>query len=115
MRVLIDQCVDPRVKLLLGERQVATVHERGWDELEDDPLLAAARKEFDILLTIDKNIEFQPNLRKVQLGVIVAHVPKSELAHYRLIQKELLAALERVNAGEVIHVRMDRLTRPSGA
>lgn len=114
MRVLIDQCVDPRVKLFLGEGQVATVHEQGWDELEDDRLLAAARKEFDILLTIDKNIEFQPNLRKVRLGVIVAHVPKSELAHYHLIQKELLAAIKKVGAGEVIHVGMDKLTRTSG-
>jgi hypothetical protein len=37
--------------------------------------------------------------------VIVAHVPKNQLAHYRLIQKELLAAIKKVNAGEVIQVR----------
>jgi predicted nuclease of predicted toxin-antitoxin system len=105
MRVLIDECVDPRVKLLLSEHQVATVHEQGWDELEDGSLLAAARMEFDVLLTIDKSIEFQQNLAKFQLGVIVAHVPKNQLTHYSVIQKELLAAIEKICAGEVIHVR----------
>ena len=105
MRVLIDECVDPRVKLLLSDHEVATVHEQGWDELEDGPLLAAARRDFDVLLTLDKSIEFQQNLAKLQLGVIVAHVPKNQLAHYRLIQKELLAAIKKVCAGEVIHVR----------
>jgi hypothetical protein len=114
MRVVIDQCVDPRVKPLLGECPVATVHEQGWDELEDGPLLAAARKEFDILLAIDQNMDFQPNFREAKLGVVVAHVPKSELAHCQRIQKELLAAIKKVSTGEVIHIRQERLTRPSG-
>ena len=33
MRILIDECVDPRVKLLFSPHQVATVHERGWELL----------------------------------------------------------------------------------
>ena len=44
MRVLIDECVDPRVKLLFGDHEAATVHEKGWDSLEDGPLLALAEK-----------------------------------------------------------------------
>jgi hypothetical protein len=39
MRILIDECVDPRVKLLLDVHKTATVHEQGWDTLEDGPLL----------------------------------------------------------------------------
>jgi hypothetical protein len=38
MRVLIDECLDPRVKLLLGDHIAATVHEQGWDAFEDGPL-----------------------------------------------------------------------------
>jgi predicted nuclease of predicted toxin-antitoxin system len=53
MRVLIDECVDPRVKLLFSDHEVSTVHERGWDTFEDGPLLAIAQKDFDVLLTID--------------------------------------------------------------
>src|SRR5436305_12564871 len=105
MRILIDECVDPRVKLLFSAHQVATVHERGWDALEDGPLLALARDEFDVLVTIDGSLEFQQDLSKYQLGVIVVHVPKNQLVHYRVVHKELLAAIENVRPGAAIHVR----------
>jgi hypothetical protein len=81
MRVLIDECVDPRVKLLLGEQNVATVHEQGWDSLEEGPPLTVAQEEFDVLLTIDGSIQFQQNLSKFQVGLIVVHVPKNQMAH----------------------------------
>jgi|ERR1700733_11335632 len=105
MRVLIDECVDPRVKLLFGDHEVATVHEQGWDALEDGPLLSVAQREFDVLLTIDGSVEFQQNLSRFQIGVVVAHVPKNQMIHYRALQKELLQAVESVGPGEAIHVR----------
>jgi hypothetical protein len=106
MRVLIDECVDPRVKLLFSGHTVATVHEQGWDTLEDGPLLTAAQKEFDVLVTIDGGIEFQQNLSKFQIGVIIVHVPKNQLVHYRAVQNELLAAVGKARSGEAIHVRV---------
>jgi len=105
MRVLIDECVDPRVKLLFGDHKVATVHEQGWDTMEDGPLLAVAQKDFDVLLTIDAGLEFQQNLSKLRLGVVVAHVPKNQLPYYRVIQKEMLAAIDKARPGGIIHVR----------
>ena len=105
MRILIDECVDPRVKLLFGDHKVATVHEQGWDTLEDGPLLTVAQKGFDVLLTIDGSLEFQQNLSRFQIAVIVVHVPKNQMAHYRVLQKELLHAVERARIGEVIHVQ----------
>jgi predicted nuclease of predicted toxin-antitoxin system len=109
MRVLIDECVDPRVKALFGDQEVATVHEQGWDTLEDGPLLSHAQEQFDVLVTIDANLEFQQNLSKLQIALIVLHVPKNQIAHYRAIRKELLAAIEKVRPGVVIHVRTPRL------
>jgi hypothetical protein len=104
MRVLIDECVDPRVKLLFAGHSAATVHEQGWDTLEDGPLLKAAEKEFDAVLTIDGSLEFQQNLSKLQIGVIVAHVPKNQVTYYRALQKELLEAVGNIVPGKVIHV-----------
>jgi predicted nuclease of predicted toxin-antitoxin system len=63
MRVLIDECVDPRVKQLFSDHQVATVHERGWDTLDDRTLLSLAQSDFDVLLTIDKGLEFHLGAR----------------------------------------------------
>jgi hypothetical protein len=105
MRVLIDECVDPRVKLLFSGHEAATVHEQGWDQLDDGTLLTAAQTGFDVLVTIDGSIEFQRNLSKFQIGIVVVHVPKNQMVNYRAIQKELLAAIEKARPGRAIHVR----------
>jgi len=52
MRILVDECVDPRVKRLFADHQTATVHEKKWDTLDDGALLAFAQDQFDVLLTI---------------------------------------------------------------
>src|SRR5258708_20949776 len=95
MRILIDECVDPRVKPLFGDHSVATVHEQGWDSLEDGPLLTVAQKEFDVLVTIDGSLQHQQSLAKFQIAVVVVHVPKNQLPHYRSVPKELLTAIEK--------------------
>lgn len=104
MRVLIDECVDPRIKSLLVDHQPATVHEKAWGAYEDGPLLAVAQNEFDVLLTIDRKLEFQQNLAKYRIGLLVVHVPKNQIAYYRAMQTEILAAIVRIRHGEAIHV-----------
>jgi hypothetical protein len=109
MRILIDECVDPRIALLFVDHQVSTVHEQGWDTLEDGPLLLLAQTEFDVLVTLDGGLEFQQNLSKLHIGVVVVHVAKNQLAHYRVLHRELLQAVESAGTGKVVHVR----TRPT--
>jgi hypothetical protein len=105
MRVLIDQCVDPRVKNLLSHHQVATVYEQGWDGQLDGPLLVLAQQHFDVFLTIDGSLEFQQNLSKLTLGIVVVHVPKNQVVHYQRVQNQLSNAIESVRPGAVVHVR----------
>ena len=103
MRVLIDECVDPRVKQFFGA-DAATVHEMGWDALEDGPLLKVAQDQFDCLLTIDRGIEHQQNLSKLRIGIVVARVPKNQLAHYQGLRQQLVEAVNSVGPGVVGHV-----------
>jgi hypothetical protein len=57
------------------------------------------------LVTIDRSLEFQQNLSKFRIGVVVVHVPKNQFIHYRILQSELLAAIENANPGRAVHVR----------
>ena len=41
MRILIDECVDPRFKGLFSGHDAVTVREQGWATLADGPLLIA--------------------------------------------------------------------------
>lgn len=100
----VDECVDPRVKTLLLGYQPATVHDEAWGALEDGPLLTAAQEKFDVLITVDRNLEFQQNLAKFRIGLVVVRVPKNQLSYYRAVKTELILAIEQVRPGGVIHV-----------
>jgi hypothetical protein len=104
MRILLDECVDPRVKRLFPGHEIKTVHEMGWDRLADGPLLASAHTIFDVLLTIDRGLEFQQNLKKVGLCVVVVLIPKNQFIYYELLADEIHAVLATARRGSVIHV-----------
>src|SRR5579871_806821 len=99
MRVLIDECIDPRVKLVLSVTKSPQFMSK------DGPLLTLAQHQFDVLVTIDGSLEFQQNLSKYRIGVIVVHVPKNQLDHYCRVEQHLRAAIEKVRPGEAVHVR----------
>jgi len=54
MRVLIDECVNPRVRAAFVGHHVRTVVEMGWGGLTNGNLLAQASEHFDVFLTLDQ-------------------------------------------------------------
>jgi hypothetical protein len=105
MRVFLDACVDPRVVELLAGHEVETAFDRNWHQLKDHILLPLVQEQFDAFVTIDQGFEFEHNLKKLKIGLVIVHVPSNKLESYRDFAKELRMALEAVKPGEVIHVR----------
>lgn len=114
MRILLDECLDPRVRLILGDHNVATVHEQHWDALEDGLLLTVAQNQFDMLVTIDRSLEFQQNLSSFQIGVSNRRDrcprAKESAASLPNPSEGLLQAVENAALGKVIHVRTSPLS-----
>ena len=80
MRILLDECVTKRLKPHLSQHEVATVTEKGWSGLKNGQLMTAASGDgFDILLTIDKNLQHQQDVGKYSLIVVVLNTPSSKL------------------------------------
>lgn len=72
MKILLDHCVDRRLKRLLVEYQIATAREMGWESFKNGALLArAAAAGFFVMLSVDQNIKHQQNLTKLPLAIIV--------------------------------------------
>lgn len=64
MKILTDECVTKRLKQYLKEYEVFTDTEMRWNGLKNGNLLRQCKaNNFDILLTIDKNLMFQQNPR----------------------------------------------------
>jgi hypothetical protein len=80
VKILLDECVTKKLKRHLTEYEVATVVEMNWSGLKNGVLLSAAvAAKFDILLTIDKNLEHQQNMNNYEITVAVLDVEKSKI------------------------------------
>jgi predicted nuclease of predicted toxin-antitoxin system len=77
VNILIDECIDRRLVRQLSGHNVKTVPQMGWAGIRDRELLRLAETEFDILITVDRNLQFQQNLAILDLA-IVETVPKGK-------------------------------------
>ena len=76
MRILLDECMPELLRRDIAGHQVSTVSEMGWAGTKNGRLLDAAEAAgFDILLTVDRNIEHQQNLRGRSISLVVLDAP----------------------------------------
>jgi hypothetical protein len=54
MRILLDECVNPRVREAFQGHEVRTVVQMGWGGITNGKLLALAQEEFDVFVTVDQ-------------------------------------------------------------
>ncbi len=80
MKILLDECVTKKLKRHLDEFEVRTVVEMGWSGYRNGTLLkAAAEAQFDLLLSIDKNMAHQQNMAKYDIAVVVFDTRRSKV------------------------------------
>lgn len=93
MRVLIDECIDWRLSRELGEHDVKTARQMGWETITNGDLLALASREFDAFVTVDRNLSFQQNVAGFSLAVFVLRARTNRLADLQPLAPDLLARL----------------------
>ncbi len=64
MRILLDECLPGILTEWLPRWEVRTVQEAGWAGISNGELLRRAEGEFDLLLTADKRLQYQQNLKQ---------------------------------------------------
>jgi predicted nuclease of predicted toxin-antitoxin system len=82
VRVLLDEQLPRHLARDLTGHQVRTVQQEGWAGLTNGELLQrAADSAFDVFVTADQNLEFQQNLTRARLGVVVLVAPSVNGRH----------------------------------
>ena len=72
MKILLDECVTKHLKPHLNDHDVFTVREMQWSGVKNGKLIAPCiEHDFDILLTIDKNLQYQQALDKYPLIIVI--------------------------------------------
>ena len=100
MRILLDECVDRRFAKELQGHSVKTVPQMGWATIKNGELLALAEKEFDIFITVDRNLSFQQNLPKFDIAVLVLKAHSNRLADLRPLAPKVLSILPSLTKGK---------------
>jgi hypothetical protein len=98
--VLLDECVDRRLAADIESHEVTTAPEAGWAGLTNGELLGRAQQQFDVLVTVDRNLPFQQDLSRFDIAVIVLRSPSNRLNDLRRLVPQLLAALPIAKRGE---------------
>lgn len=93
MRVLLDECVPRTLKQELDDHEAQTVVEIGWSGIENGALLRRAAADFDVLVTVDTNLEHQQNVAALPLPVIVIYSDRNEIGALRARMDDVRALL----------------------
>jgi len=105
MRVLLDEQLPRHLAREIGGHDVSTVQQRGWAGLKNGELLRAAAAEgFEILVTADRNLQFQQNLSRTVLGIVLLVAPSNVLEDLLPLVPGLRAAISKSRPGQILRV-----------
>ena len=79
MRLFLDECIDRRLMREFTGYDIKTVPQMGWTGIKNGQLLGLASQEFDIFITVDKNLPFEQNLPQFNLAIIILQSQSNRL------------------------------------
>jgi hypothetical protein len=98
MLILLDQGTPVSIRDSLHGHIVKTAREQGWSTLLNGELLREAeRAGFQVLLTTDKNLPFQQNLRLTKIAVVA--LGRSKWSLVQLVVEQVRQAVEAAQPG----------------
>jgi hypothetical protein len=101
MKVLLEECVTRYLKRDFTGHEVHTVEEAGFKGLENGRLLRAASGQYDVLLTVDQNIQYQQNLKTLAIAIIMLRAKRSTYPMLKPLMSQVLEILEKIKPGEI--------------
>ena len=95
MRILLDECVNARLRHELPGHEVQTVSHAGWAGIKNGRLLrlVADSGRFDVLLTLDKSLPHQQQLQSLPFAVVIMRTISNDIVALRPLLPELLQRL----------------------
>ncbi|MGO9262678.1 MAG: hypothetical protein ACLQU1_41325 [Bryobacteraceae bacterium] len=105
MLVLFDHGTPRSIARFLVGHTVTKAKDRGWDKLSNGRLLQAAEEaEIDVLLTTDKNIRYQQNLKGREIAIVVLGNPQRPAVHRYM--DRVVAAVNAATPGSYTEVEI---------
>jgi hypothetical protein len=103
MLILFDNGVPRGLARFLAGHSVEEARARGWEELKNGELIDAAELAgFELMVTTDKNIRYQQNLKARRIALVV--LEHSQWPMVRLVVENIVAAVGATTPGSYTEV-----------
>lgn len=93
MKILLDECIDRRLAKEIIGFEVKTVPQMNWAGIKNGELMRLAESEFDVFITVDRNLSFQQNLPKFNISVLVLKAKSNSLKDLQPLTTKIIEAL----------------------
>jgi len=108
MKILLDHNIPVYLAKLFQGYDVATAYRQGWAALKNGKLIAAAEDAgFELLVTLDKNIQYQQRLKGRILCVAILDPESQTEEDFVATGLKLLRRLDEVQPGTLMTVNRD--------
>jgi hypothetical protein len=101
MKVFLDECVDWRLSRDIVGHEVKTARQMGWTAIKNGELLTLASEDFNVFITVDRNLAFQQNLTDLAIAVIVLEARTNRLADLKALIPKLLLSIQSARPGKI--------------
>lgn len=106
MRLLIDECIDERLRHEFPVHECQTARYAQLAGLKNGRLLLAAETAgFDVIVTVDQSIPWQQNLADCNIALLIFCAPTNRLSDLQRLVPAALAALNVIQPGHVVRIR----------
>ena len=106
MKLLLDECLPRKLKFIFVNHghDCVTAQEAGFSGKENGELLALAEGNFEVLITIDKNIRYQQNINGRNIAILIIRTPSNDISDIQVRVPDCLVALQSIKPGQVVEV-----------
>lgn len=73
----------------------------GWTAIKNGELLALAATQFDVFVTVDRNLAFQQNTDAMTIAIVVLRAKSNRLSELKPLVAQLLATIDSAVRGTV--------------
>jgi hypothetical protein len=101
MRLLLDEHLPVGLSAELHGHTVDTVSGRGWSGIKNGELLRRMSGQYDVLVTMDRSIEFQQHISPLPFGIVLVRARSNRMEHLKPLVPSILSALGAIKPGRV--------------
>src|SRR5271169_4262464 len=103
MRILLDENFPADFATLLGH-DASNVYSHGWAGIKNVELLRRAHGVCEVFVTLDRNLEFQQNIKILPYGIVVVRSRSNRIIDLTPHIPAILLAASQVGPGRAVTV-----------